>query len=373
MKIIIDNKIPFLFGVLEPFVDVVYVSGNKISREHCRDANALIVRTRTKCNAELLEGTSVKFIASATIGYDHIDTEYCEKNGIVWSNAPGCNSGSVKQWILSALLFYFRDKKIDLTKRTLGVIGVGNVGQKVVELAESLGLRVLLNDPPRQRNEGRCGFVSLETLLKECDILTFHVPLNREGEDKTYHLVDDDFVSRLNPGTVLINSSRGEVMCNKALLKGITQGKLGDVLLDVWEDEPNVNLELLEKTAIATPHIAGYSYDGKANGSSMAVQFLSRLLDLPLEVWFPDDIEPVAGELEVDAEGKSFYEVLSEVLECTYNIKDDDASLKNSPELFEKLRGSYSIRREPHCWQVKLLNDTDKYSERLKDVGFDVQ
>ena len=178
MKVIIDNKIPLLQGVLEPFIDVEYYPGKEISKEKVRDADALIIRTRTKCNADLLEGTSIKFIATATIGYDHIDTEYCKSRGIAWTNAPGCNSGSVMQFIASAILTWAKEKQINIEDRVLGVVGVGNVGNKVVRLAENLGMQVLLNDPPRERTEGKCGFVSLKGILRDADIITLHVPLN---------------------------------------------------------------------------------------------------------------------------------------------------------------------------------------------------
>ena len=212
MKVIIDDKIPFIKNALELYADVEYLAGNAITRDKLKDADAIIIRTRTKCNTELLEGTKVKFIASATIGYDHIDTQYCEEKDIFWTNAPGCNSGSVLQYMTSALLFYARQKNIDLKDRVLGVVGVGNVGRKIVKLAEVLDMRVVLNDPPKVREEGLCGFISLEGVLREADIISFHVPLNMNGEDKTYHLADTNFIEKMIDGSVLINTSRGEVV-----------------------------------------------------------------------------------------------------------------------------------------------------------------
>lgn len=219
MKVVADNKIPFLKGVLEPFADVVYKEGHLITNSDLKDAQALITRTRTRCNEELLAGTEIKFIATATIGYDHIDTDYCNKNGITWTNAPGCNSGSVYQYIASVLCTLAEKYSLNFPDISLGVIGVGNVGRKIVRLGELMGAQVYLNDPPRQRELGTCGFISLEGIIRESNIITLHVPLTMEGPDKTYHMVDEAFLKKLSPETILINSSRGEVVDNNALKK----------------------------------------------------------------------------------------------------------------------------------------------------------
>ena len=193
MKVIIDHKIPYIKEAIEKIADdVVYLPGNAFTKEDVKDADALIVRTRTKCNRELLEGSQVKFIATATIGYDHIDTEYCREAGITWTNCPGCNAGSVEQYIHSVLLLLKCEKGLDLENSTIGIVGVGHVGSRVKRMAESLGMKVLLNDPPRSK-QGELGFVDLETIARECDVVTFHTPLSREGEDATYHLAGEDF------------------------------------------------------------------------------------------------------------------------------------------------------------------------------------
>jgi erythronate-4-phosphate dehydrogenase len=208
LKIVIDDKIPFIKGVFEPFSEVLYLPGQKIEHRHVKDADAIITRTRTICNRELLDNTSVKFIATATIGYDHIDTSYCNENGIIWKNAPGCNSGSVMQYVASALASLAKKYNFSFQDRTLGVVGVGNVGKKIVRLGEALGMRVLLNDPPVMRR-GACGFISLEGILRECDIISLHTPLNLSGEDKTFHLFDENTFKKINPNTIFINTSRG--------------------------------------------------------------------------------------------------------------------------------------------------------------------
>jgi erythronate-4-phosphate dehydrogenase len=374
MKIAADNKIPFLQGLFEPFCDVVYLPGNKISKSDLIDAEALIIRTRTKCNADLLEGTRVKFIATATIGFDHIDTEYCDSHDIVWTNAPGCNSGSVQQWFMSSLLYLARQKNIDLKNRTLGVIGVGNVGQKIVRFAEAMQMQVLLNDPPRAEAEGRCGFVDLKTLLQESDIVTLHVPLTKSGGNRTFHMVDSTFLNRLNPKTILVNSSRGEVVKTKDLIEYSGKKLLDGLMLDVWENEPDIDMDLLNLTNIATPHIAGYSVDGKALGTAMAVNALSKYFGLPLDNWYPEGL-PLVGNMtiDIDAKGLSVQEIVTIAIQHTYPVLDDTNLLRNNLSEFEQLRGNYRIRREPKAWKIKLSNADKQITALLKEIGFEVQ
>ena len=374
MKIVADDKIPYLKGVLEPFADVDYIPGHLITREHLMQADALITRTRTKCNAELLEGTPVKFIATATIGYDHIDTSWCEKNGIAWTNAPGCNSGSVYQYIASALIALSVKYKMDLKERSLGVIGVGNVGRKIVKLGEWLGMRVLLNDPPRAKKDGTCGYVSLDGILRECDIISCHVPLNMESRDKTYHLVDDKFLSKIIPGTFLINSSRGEVVDNQALKIALQKKeKLRGAVIDVWENEPDIDVDLLHAVDFATPHIAGYSADGKANGTAMTIQALSKFFNLPLTRWLPENIqEPDALSFAIDCHGREDLEILSEAILHTYNIAGDDKCLRSSVGTFEAQRGKYPLRREFDAYQIRLSHSEKEIRKKLSGLGFKI-
>ena len=374
MKIIADDKIPFLKGALEPFADVEYYPGKSITRDVVKDADALIIRTRTHCNKELLEGSKVKFIASATIGFDHIDVEYCDASHIVWTNAPGCNSASVQQYIGSALVELARKHKFSLRDRTLGVIGVGNVGKKVVKIAEFLGMRVLLNDPPRLRNEGPCQFISLEGILREADIITFHVPLNREGVDKTYHMADKNFFERVLPGTIIMNSSRGEVVDNAVLREALETGKIAGAVLDVWENEPEIDRELLKLVDIATPHIAGYSADGKANGTTMSVKSLSSFFNLGIDDWEPEEIPlPANTVIPVDGDGKENQQVLEEAISATYNILDDDKRLRASVETFEKQRGNYPLRREYPAYEIRLQHAEQYLEHVLRKLGFKVK
>jgi erythronate-4-phosphate dehydrogenase len=374
MKVIVDNKIPFIKGVLEPFIDVEYYPGNEIDNKKVKDADALIVRTRTNCDASLLDGTSVKFIATATIGYDHIDTDYCLKKNIFWTNAPGCNAGSVMQYVASALLTYADEQGINLKDKVLGVIGVGNVGKRIVQLAEYIGMQVLLNDPPRAKSEGPCGFISLKGLMREADIITCHVPLNYSGEYKTHHLVDENFLNSLNKGSLLINSSRGEVVDSQALKKYLVNKKLNAVILDVWENEPFIDKELMEMAYFATPHIAGYSTDGKANATKMSVRSLSQFFNLGIDDWEPDDLPvPEKNIIEIDSTNKSLQHVLKSAIIPTYNIHNDANGLRNSLSDFEKLRGNYPLRREFLAYSLSVKNLSVENKWTLMRMGFNIK
>jgi erythronate-4-phosphate dehydrogenase len=373
IKIIADDKIPFLKGVLEPYTDITYLPGKLISNEHLRDCEALLTRTRTKCTEDLLKGTKVSFIGTATIGFDHIDTRYCESNNIKWTNAPGCNSASVHQYLAAALLKLSGDFQFRLRDKTIGIIGVGNVGNKIEKFARILGMKVLLNDPPRVRKEGLKHFVDLDTILKESDIISLHVPLNIVGEDKTYHMIDDKAIRNMKKGVWLINTSRGEVVLTSALKKALRYVRFGGVVLDVWENEPDIDFELLERVFLATPHIAGYSTEGKANGTAMIINALSSVFNLPLKDWFPEVIPlPHNPEISVDAKNRDPEDVLREVVFRSYDITEDDIKLRFSPSDFEKLRGEYRVRREFSSFSVKLNGGTKKVQKMLQELGFRV-
>ena len=374
MKIVCDNKIPFLRGVLEPYADVVYLPGKETTADDLRDADAVITRTRTKCNSTLLEGSRVKVVATATIGFDHIDTSWCESNGIIWKNAPGCNSHSVKQYISSVLCTLAKRFGLELRKMTLGVVGVGNVGSKVADVGRALGMKVLLNDPPRQRAEGPDAFVSLDRLIAESDIISLHVPLNREGEDATWHLFDGGRISSLRPSQILINSSRGPVVDNDALKASLKSGGLRAAVLDVWEKEPDIDRELLGLLAVATPHIAGYSADGKAAGTAASVRTVAQVLGLPLTQWAPSDVPAPRQALDftVDASSREELDVVSEAVFHAYDVMDDDAALRAAPQSFEKLRGDYQIRREPSAFTLRLHGGSPGLCSSLRLLGFNV-
>ena len=375
MKIVIDNKIPFIKGVLEPYAEVVYLPGKETTPEVVRDADAIITRTRTKCCESLLKGSAVKVIATATIGFDHIDTGWCESNGIIWRNAPGCNSWSVKQYVSSVLVRLAEKHSLRFEDLTVGVVGVGNVGSKVAEAARILGCKVLLNDPPRARKEGTEAFVSLDEIVAKSDIITVHVPLTKDGEDCTQHLFDADRIAQLRPSQILINSSRGPVVDNAALKAALKAGGLRGAVLDVWEGEPDLDPELVDLLDFATPHIAGYSADGKANGTTMSVRTVAEVLGLPLTAWTASGVPapPQALEFEIDAAGKTRQQVLSEAILHTYDVAEDTAALRADLGAFEKLRGDYPVRREPTAFAVRLRNATPEVAESISKLGFETK
>ena len=345
MKIIIDNKIPYIKEAVQRIADeVVYAPGKDFTPELVRDADALIVRTRTHCNRDLLEGSRVKFIATATIGFDHIDMEYCKQAGIEWTNAPGCNSASVAQYIQSSLLVWKSVRNKRLNELTIGIIGVGNVGSKVAKVAQDFGMRVLLNDLPREEKEGAERFSSLKKIAEECDIITFHVPLYKEGKYKTFHLADEVFFQSLKRKPVIINTSRGEVIQTDALLKALNSRMISDAIIDVWEHEPEINRDLLEKTFIGTPHIAGYSADGKANATRMSLDAICNFFQIKgdYEINAPAPASPIIH-------AKNHEEAVLQM----YNPTEDSNRLKNQPELFETLRGDYPLRREEKAYIIK--------------------
>lgn len=372
MKIVADDKIPFLRGALEQFAEMVYLPGKQIKNEHIKDADALLIRTRTKCTEELLQGTTVRFIGTATIGFDHIDTQYCEKNNIKWVNSPGCNSSSVQQYIAAALLKTARDKHFKLKDKTIGIVGVGNVGSKVERISRALGMRVLLNDPPRARKEGEEKFVSLNDILRDSDIITVHVPLNIVGDDISWHLFEEKNFRKIKKGAIFINSSRGEVVDTPSVKKILSSGKI-TAILDVWENEPDIDRELMAAAFISTPHIAGYSTDGKANGTSMVVNSLCGFFNIPLKQWYPENVPaPSDPEIIIDAKERSSEEVIYEAVRHTYNIEEDDLRLRFAPSDFEKQRGDYPLRREFTSYKIKLKGADSDLKKTLKEMGFKI-
>lgn len=336
MKVIVDNKIPYIREALSRLADeVIYLPGHDFTPDIVKDADALIIRTRTHCNRQLLEGSRVRFIGTATIGFDHIDTEYCREAGITWSNCPGCNAGAVEQYLHSVLLLLQQEKGIRLDQACLGIVGVGHVGSRIQHLGERLGMRILLNDPPRA-DRGEKGFADLHTLAQGCDILTFHTPLIREGSYATYHLADESFFKSLTRRPFIINTSRGEVIDTGAILHALDSKQIAGAVLDVWEHEPNINLELLDKVFIGTPHIAGYSADGKANATRMVLEAFCRFFQLPADFQITLPV-PDQSLFDADEDIRTLQQ---------YNPHRDCDSLRAQPALFEHLRGDYPLRRE---------------------------
>lgn len=378
LKVIADDAIPFLKGVLEPFADVTYLTGSKIGPVDVANADALLVRTRTRCDKSLLDCSKVQFVATATIGTDHFDRDYLTKSGRFWTNAPACNADSVLQYVTDVLLEISVRTGRSLKDMTIGIVGVGNIGSRIKKRAELLGMKVLCSDALKASfcnlkcnapyAEESFVHVPLETVLKNADVVTFHTPLARGGEFATYHLCDEASMQLMKRDAWLINASRGEVVDNEALLNALQKKRIAGAVLDVWENEPNVSRELLDNVLFATPHIAGYSQDGKSNATTSIVRSLVKYF----KGEYPDLVAlenfeaepPKVGEFTVDCScladsGSTCLEQqLLEVFRVSYDIRMDDLALRSKVAEFEKLRKEYPIRREPkaHRGFVKCQN-----------------
>ena len=332
MKIIVDSHIPHIQGLIEPRAEVLYLEPDDITRDAVHDADALIIRTRTQCDATLLDGSSVRFIGSATIGTDHIDLDYCAIHGITVRNAPGCNAPAVAQWVFCAIAAWMQAHTIASTDGlTLGVIGVGHIGSIVARWGRALGFTVLLNDPPREAIEGThpAEFLPLDELQRRSDIITFHTPLTIDGQWPTWHLCDHAFLEDLVRCRLILDAARGPIANNSALLFWH-----GDVALDCWENEPNISLPLLEKAIVATPHIAGYSTEGKQRGTAMMLEALNEFYGWNIPI--PTTAAPATGATDVTLAS----------IAASYDILADTAHLKSNPSAFEFLRNHYPLRQE---------------------------
>ena len=345
MKIVCDDKIPYIAPALHELADeVVMKPGRDITSDDVRDAHILLVRTRTRCDEKLLSGSTVFLVVTATIGYDHLDTDWLEKHNIAWANCPGCNATSVGQYVKCSLLQLKRQRGIDLQESTLGIVGVGHVGSAVLKAVSPLGLKgILLNDPPKE-SAGEAPpqgyeWSSLQRIQAEADIITFHTPLTQTSPYPTLHLADEAFFNALrqHPGRILINAARGGVVDEVALLQAMNEGIVCETVIDTWEGEPSINPNLLRRAFIATPHIAGYSADGKANATRKALQHVCMMLLRPMTF----EIHPPA--LPADFRPSADPEELALQL---YDPLVNTLHLRTNPSAFEQLRGCYPLRRE---------------------------
>jgi len=340
MKFVIDDTIAFIKGVFEPYAEVLYKGGQDICNADVLDADALIVRTRTRCDATLLEGSSVKIIAMASIGMHNIDLEYCEAHGIFVQNATGCNAGGVMNYVFSALYGTAARKTISLSGATIGIFGLGNSGKRVAKMARYLGFKVLQCDPMKAEVEGADAYCGPDELLAGSDVVTMHLPLTENTRD----MCDATFFSKMRPGAFFINASRGEIVDEAALMQAIPH--LGPVIIDSWRNEPDINVDLLEMVDIATPHIAGYSYQGKQTATLTVVRAVARYFSIPqlYDFFPPTDIKELEA-IRLDLRDKSQGEIAS-MLQYNYPIFTDDFMLRMNPSDFEYLRHNYSYRRE---------------------------
>lgn len=378
MKIVADENMPFAKESFSTLGEVAVMSGRAMTREAVKDASILAVRSITKVNADLLEGTAVRFVGTATIGVDHVDEEYLKSRSIGFSSAPGSNADSVAEYITAALLTLAGRRGETLEGKAIGVVGCGNVGSRVCNRAEALGMRILMNDPPLRRQTGDERYLPLDALFG-ADFITLHVPLTREGPDATHHLADAGFLAKMKPGATLLNSSRGAVADGKAVKEALAEGNLRDAILDVWEGEPDIDFGLLGMVALGTPHIAGYSYDGKLNGTDMifraACRHFGQAPTFDIRAAAPRPEVPV---LELQALGRPDEDVLREAVKALYDIEADDARLRQAAALpreqrgarFDELRKTYPIRREFPNTLVKCPGASGGLKAKLAGVGF---
>jgi len=378
MKIVSDANIPFVKECFSSIGEVTIVGGREITSGIVTDADALLVRSITQVDEKLLAGSKVRFVATATIGFDHVDIDYLARNNIGFASAPGSNANSAAEYVIAGLLDIGQRYALELEGRSIGIIGVGNVGSRVAKKCEAMGMAVCLNDPPLQRQTGDAKYLPLEKLF-DCDFITFHTPLTFEGPDKTYHLADEKFFKSLKQRCVFINASRGGVVDSGALKSAIRLGRLRAVVLDVWENEPDIDIELLKMVDLGTPHIAGYSLDGKIAGMIMiykaACEYFAVEPKYDLQDFLP---EPAVPELNVNPDIVIDQDVLLSSVRKIYRIDKDDTRLRrvlDKPagqrgEYFDGLRKNYPIRREFQNTTVILEDANSALAKKLIGIGF---
>ena len=393
MKIICATNMPLVMEAFSSLGEARILEGRDITAADVKDVEILALRSTTRVNRELLEGSRVRFVGTATIGTDHLDLQYFKQAGIEWCFAPGCNANSVSEYVTAALLTLGERHGLTLAGKTLGVIGVGNVGSRVVKKAQALGMRVLMNDPPRERSQksevrsqsiaprtlNPDAFVSLDEVLAEADIITVHVPLTKEGQDKTYHLADADFFSKARKGLIFINAARGPVVDTPALLKALDAGQVSHVVLDTWEGEPAYRPDMLARVDIGTPHIAGHSFEGKVMGTVMVYRAACKFLGVSA-TWSHEPLMPATliPDFSVEASGRSDESVLREVVLQLYDIEADDRRMretvvaddKTRAKSFDRLRKDYPERREFQYTTVHVRNGSAALMSKLAGLGF---
>ena len=381
MRIIADANIPFVAECFSSVGDVAVVGGREITPGIVADADVLLVRSITPVTADLLAGSKVRFVATATIGFDHIDMDFLQENNIGFASAPGSNANSAAEYVIAGLLKIGRRHDLDLEGKSIGIIGVGNVGGRVATKCAALGMEVRLNDPPLRRQTGDPRYLPLEELFA-CDFITCHTPLTFEGQDKTYHLADETFFKSLRKGCVFVNASRGSVVDTGALKTAIRAERFRAVVLDVWENEPDIDTELLQMVDIGTPHIAGYSLDGKIAGMVMIYKAACEHFSLEQKFGVEDFLpEPAVPQLQVGRNVRSNQEAISNAVQKVYDIDRDDAGLRRISDMpgekrgghFDGLRKNYPIRREFQNTKVIVDNKSAGLTSKLAGIGFEVK
>lgn len=370
MKILVDENMPYARELFSRTGEVLAVPGRPLPEAELQDASGLMVRSVTKVNAALLAGTPVKFVGTATAGTDHVDDASLASAGIAFSAAPGCNAIAVVEYVFSSLLLLAERDGFELRDRTVGIVGVGNVGGRLQKRLEAWGVKTLLCDPPRADRGDQETFHSLDELVAQADILTFHTPLFKDGPYKSWHLADMALLMALKPNTILINACRGPVVDNAALLEVLKMRSDLSVVLDVWEPEPDLNLDLLDKVDIATAHIAGYTLEGKARGTTQVFEAWCAFIGQPQQVAL-ESLLPAPEFGTITLHGKLDQPTLKRLVHLVYDVRRDDAPLRKvaaKPGEFDRLRKQYEERREWSSLQVKC-DDADS-AAMLEKLGF---
>ncbi len=376
MKIIADENIPYVKEAFAESGVVVSVPGKEITKDVCKDATILLVRSVTRVDEDLLDSTAVKFVGTATVGIDHIDTGYLEDQTIGFASAPGSNANSVSEYVVAALLQLEYLKKCSLRDCTIGIIGVGNVGSRVFRMAQALGIRCLLNDPPKKRMTSSDFYLPQDEVLSESDIVTLHVPLTQQGPEKTYHLVDRDFLEAMKNDSILINTSRGKVIDEETMCETGSK-KMGGLVIDVWESEPAINLDFLSMTDIASAHIAGYSFNGKLNGIKM-IHDAACAFFYKNKKWQCESIlDKQKGEtINLSKSENPVYDAVKKA----YSIMKDDENIRKIVNLseskpgpyFEELRKKYRKRLEFSQFVISSNEVKKEEADVLQELGFQV-
>ncbi|MEH0835266.1 4-phosphoerythronate dehydrogenase PdxB [Pectobacterium cacticida] len=370
MKILVDENMPYAHALFSRLGEVVSVPGRPLPRELLTGAEALMVRSVTKVNADLLSGSTIKFVGSATAGTDHVDDAWLRANNIAFSAAPGCNAIAVVEYVFSSLLMLAERDGFHLRDKTVGIVGVGNVGRRLNTRLKAWGVKTLLCDPPRADRGDEEDFLPLETLVRDADILTLHTPLYLDGPYRTHHLVDAAVLEALTDGRILINACRGPVVDNNALLAALQQGKKLSVILDVWEPEPELSTELLSRVDIGTAHIAGYTLEGKARGTTQVFEAWSEFVGMPQRVALAS-LLPKPDYAEVMLTAPVDEALLKRLVHLVYDVRRDDAQLRRVAHLageFDRLRKHYQERREWSSLHV-VCADADS-AACLNALGF---
>ena len=380
MKIVADINIPFVDKCFSSLGDVIVTGGREMTPELVKNADILLVRSITRVNSDLLDGSSVKFVATATIGTDHIDPDYLASRGIGFSSAPGSNANSVAEYVVAALLALGKKHKFTLEGKSIGIAGVGNVGSRVEKKVRALGMNPVLNDPPLARKTGDRKYRPLDEIF-DCDFITFHTPLTHEGEDKTYHLADESFFAALKETAYFINTSRGAVVETAAIRNALSHRKIAGAVLDVWENEPDIDPELLLKVDLSTPHIAGYSYDGKVAGMIMIYNAACDFFGIDPSFTANDFLpEPEVDRIVIDPAAGDEQTIIHDTVQSIYVINRDDFNTREilivEPQKrgkwFDDLRKNYPVRREFQNTRIIIEDKNTPLAKKLEGIGFKI-